>query len=503
MSAKKIIVVGAGPGGLTAAMLLASRGFRVTVFEKEKDVGGRNAPLRLGDYTFDTGPTFLMMKFLLDEMFEGAGRKSEDYLDFRRLDPLYTLSFFDLDIQLPSDRQRTEEIIRDKFPGNEGALDRFLDDEEKAFKVFAPILRKPYLYPWSYLRSEMLRAAPYLSHIRTSLFDILGRYFKDERLKLAFTFQSKYLGMSPTECPGFFAIIPYLEHEHGIFHVIGGLNRISEAMAKVVREAGGEIQTGRPVKQLLLRDRAVTGVALEDGEKIAADEVVINADFAYSMTRLVPPGVLRRHAAERLARWPFSCSAFMLYLGVDKKYDLTHHSIYFARDYWQNIDDIMEKGVLSDDMSFYIQNAGVTDPGLAPEGKSTIYVLVPVANNRSGINWEKEAPVYREKVLGKIAERTPMKDLIDHIEEERVITPREWEDDYNVYIAAIFNLAHNFSQMLYLRPRNRFEELKNCYLAGGGTHPGSGLPTIYESGRITADLISRKHGVRPVAGGRE
>jgi phytoene desaturase len=185
----------------------------------------------------------------------------------------------------------------------------------------------------------------------------------------------------------------------------------------------------------------------------------------------------------------------MLYLGLDTVYDMPHHAIVFADDYKANLLDITERMVPSDDMSFYVRNASVTDPGLAPEGQSAVYVLVPVPNCRSGVNWQQEAPAYRDRVLETIERRTPMTDIRAHIEQEKVILPDEWWSDYSVHIGATFSLAHNIAQLMHWRPRNRFEELGHCYLAGGGTHPGSGLPTIYESGRISANLICKAHGV--------
>jgi phytoene desaturase len=213
------------------------------------------------------------------------------------------------------------------------------------------------------------------------------------------------------------------------------------------------------------------------------------------MTHLVDDGVLKKYSRERVEKMQYSCSTYMLYLGLDKLYDFPHHSIIFSSDYRGNIEDIFSKRRLSDEISFYVRNASVTDKTLAPEGKSNVYILVPVPNNKSGIDWSKEEDGMRNKVLETIEKRTPMKDIREHIVAEKSITPAGWERDYSVYAGATFNLAHNMGQMMYFRPRNRFEELTNCYIVGGGTHPGSGLPTIYESGRIAANLISRKHGV--------
>jgi phytoene desaturase len=182
----------------------------------------------------------------------------------------------------------------------------------------------------------------------------------------------------------------------------------------------------------------------------------------------------------------------MLYLGLDTQYDIPHHNIIFAQDYKHNVDEIAETLTLSEDPSFYIQNATVTDPGLAPEGHSTIYILAPVANNFSRIDWEKEAPVFRDKIIDRLETRCGLTQLRQHIRYEKMITPRDWEQDKYVYKGATFNLAHNVKQMLHWRPHNKFEDIDNCFLVGGGTHPGSGLPTIFESGRISSGIILKR-----------
>jgi len=486
----KIIIIGAGPGGLTSAMLLAKRGFEVTVLEKDAEVGGRNKPLRLGDFKFDTGPTFLMLKSILDEVFEESDRNSSDYLQFHRLEPMYRLQFPDAALDASSDHAAMREQIAKHFPGNEQGFDRYLQTEKRRFDLMFPCLQKDYSYASRMLSRDLLRALPHLS-LGRSLFSVLGDYFRPEKLKLSFTFQSKYLGMSPWTCPAAFAILAYIEHAFGIYHVKGGLSEISQAMAAVVREQGGKILTSTPVKQLILDRRTVTGVELENGEQLLGNAVILNADFGYAMTHLVPSGVLRKYRPEKLSRREFSCSTFMLYLGLDKLYDLPHHAIFFSEDYRTFLTDIFKQKRLPRDISVYVRNASITDPTLAPKGKSALYVLVPVPNQSSGIDWTRERDAYRALILDTLRRRTPLNDLERHIETEAVITPDEWDRQYHVYQGATFNLAHTLSQLLYLRPRNRFEELRNCYLVGGGTHPGSGLPTIYESGRITANLISK------------
>ncbi len=492
---KKIVIVGAGPGGLTAAMVLAKRGFQVDVFEKAPVVGGRNAELQVGNFRFDLGPTFLMMKFVLDKAFEEAGVKSEDYLDFRRLDPMYRLIFPEFSLDVTEQREQMKQEIARYFPGEEAGLDKFFEREGDRFRHIYNCLEKDYSSIADFFKPTFLRALPYIPFGR-SIFQYLGNYFRSEKLRLSFTFQSKYLGMSPWECPGFFVILPYIEHEFGIFHVQGGLSEISKAMARVAEGHGARIYLNAEVKRLDVSRRKVKGVILADGTHIDADETVINADFAHAMQTLVPDGLLKKYASTKLKKKKYSCSTFMLYLGLDRAYpEMAHHSIVFANDYHKNTDDIFRTLRLSEDISFYIRNSSVTDDRVAPAGKSAIYILVPVPNNESGIDWEHEKARFREMVLDIIARRTAMGDLRPHIVAERVVTPADWEDA-GIFYGATFNLAHTMNQMLYFRPHNQFEELDNCYLVGGGTHPGSGLPTIYQSGLIAANLIGRKyHGV--------
>ncbi len=486
MKRKKIVIIGAGPGGLTAGMIL-SKYFDVEIFEKEKTPGGRNAALKLGNFTFDTGPTFLMMKFVLDEAFKAAGRKSEDYLKFTDLSPMYRLQFSDDHVDIYRDHKKTEKEMRKVFGDDAEGLKEFLKKEKERYDKIFPILKKDYSSWKSFLDHKFIKGLPYLA-LWTSVYNIMGKYFKEENARLCFTFQSKYLGMAPWDCPGAFSIIPYVEHAFGIYHVEGGLCMISEAMSKVIKEKKGKITYGTPVKELIIEGKKVRGVRLESGKEVFADSVIINADFAYAMSSLVPKGSLKKYSKEKLKKKKYSCSTFMIYLGLKKKYDLKHHTIVFADIYKKNISDIF-KGKLSEEVSFYVQNASLNDKTLAPKGKSAIYILVPVANKKADIDWKKETPKVRKAVMERLKDRLGMDDIEKNIEKEKIITPDDWEKDYNVFLGATFNLAHSSDQMTLFRPHNRFEELENCYLVGGGTHPGSGLPTIYESGMITSRLL--------------
>ena len=496
MKKKKVIIVGAGPGGLAAGMLLSNKGYELDIVERKEEVGGRNCPVRLGDFTFDLGPTFFLMINVLQEIFASTGRKMEDYVVLQEIDPLYRLKFSEDVVFHPSrrDQDYMKEQMEAWIPGSYQGYQKYLEREKKKFETIIPCLRVPYHSLGDYLSWQFIRSLPFLDgHI--SLYKELGKYFPEPDMRVAFSFQAKYLGMSPWSCPGTFSILSFIEHSGGVYHVKGGLNQLSQGMAKVVREDGGRIHTNTPVKRILTENGTAVGVELESGENLTSDYVVINADFAYAMDNLVEGRIRKKYTRDRLLQKKYSCSTFMLYLGVDKVYDIPHHNIIFAEDYKRNIDEIADLMVLSKDPSFYLQNASVTDDTLAPPGKSAIYVLVPTPNNKSKIDWERSSEPFKELILDLMEKRAGLKDLREHIEVMKIITPLDWQREENVFLGATFNLAHTLGQMLSFRPHNRFEEIKNCYLVGGGTHPGSGLPTIYESGSISAKLIMEQDGM--------
>lgn len=490
---RRVAIVGAGPGGLAAAMLLSGHGYRVTVYEKQADIGGRTSRLTLGEYVFDRGPTFLMMPSLLEELFAAVGRSLHDYVQLIRLDPLYTLQFGETRFAPSTHMQETYERIERAFPGEGAGYLSFMREEGVKFDRMAPLLQRPFGSLSDYVARDVLRALPRLS-LFESVYSRLSRYFQDERLKYAFSFQAKYLGMSPWECPGAFTILSYMEHKFGLFHPIGGVNRICSAMADVIRETGGEIVTSTGVRRVLTRSGKAVGVLLDNGETAEADHVVINADFGTAVSELFAPGELKKFTPAWLARKRFSCSTYMLYLGLDMPARLPHHTVLFADDYPRNVRELSSLGTLSADASIYIHHPGATDKTMAPAGKTALYALMPVPNTDAAIDWKTQEPLVREGMLRRMEELPELRGLSSHIECEARLTPLGWRDEFGVYAGATFSLAHSLGQMMALRPHNRFEELDNCWLVGGGTHPGSGLPTIFESARISAGLLMRQDG---------
>lgn len=490
MNKEHITVIGAGPGGLAAAMMLASRGFAVTVYEKQSYIGGRTSSFTKQGFTFDLGPTFFSMPHILEEVFEAAGRKLNDYVTLHELEPMYSLAFNDTTVRASRKPEKMKAEIAKHFPGNEENYDRFMADTRKKMNALMPVLQTQHNKLTDYLAPRSLKAVPELE-LGKSLYDVLTNYFDDERLKLSFTFQSKYLGMSPWECPGAFSILSYMEHEWGVFHPEGGLNQLTKAMAEVVEEHGGSIRLGNGVKKLKINDkRKVEGLILDSGEEVATDHVVMNADFAKGMEMLIDDDLRRAHSNKKLEKKKYSCSTFMIYAGLDCHVNLDHHTILFSDDYKKNVEEITHAKILSDDPSIYVQNPAATDTSMAPNGKAGLYILAPVPNNFSGIDWETAKEPFRQLIWKQIAQKTGIPDIQDHLVFEEVLTPLEWENDKYVYKGATFNLAHNLGQMMFFRPHNQYQDFEGLWLVGGGTHPGSGLPTIFESGRITANLIS-------------
>ena len=490
----KVVVVGAGPGGLAAAMLLARSGCRVTVLERHDRVGGRTATIGDDAFRIDLGPTFFLYPRVLEEIFAACGRQLRREVELVRLDPQYKLIFDGGgELSATSDPARMREQLNRLCPADADGFARFMDDNRRKLEAFRPILESPFASALDLLRPRMLKAAMNL-RAHASVDSDLRRYFTDPRVRLAFSFQSKYLGMSPMKCPSLFTILSFLEYEHGVWHPIGGCGAVVRAMADVCRDMGVDIRLNEPVESLTLQGRTATGVRTASAA-YEADAVVLNADFAAAMRRLVPNHLRRRWSDDEIARRQYSCSTFMMYLGIEGTFDhLAHHTIWLAGDYEENLKDIEQRQCLSPNPSFYVCNPSRTDPTLAPEGQSVLYCLVPVAHQCDGIDWERQAPRFRQLLL-KQMEKIGITDVERRIRFERVITPRHWELDHQIYRGATFNLAHTLGQMLHRRPKNRFEELRNVYLVGGGTHPGSGLPVIFESARISSRLLLEDQGV--------
>jgi phytoene desaturase len=490
-------------------MLLAASGARVTVFEKDEVVGGRTRTLTSPEgYSFDLGPTFFLYPRILKEIFQRCGSDLESEVDLRRLDPQYRLVFEGsgearTQIDCTSDLDRMAEEVAKLDPADARNLRAFMTENRAKLDAFRPVLERAFEGPLDMVKADMLRAIPMLRPWSTVDRD-LARYFRDPRVRLAFSFQTKYLGMSPFRCPALFTILSYLEYEHGIFHPIGGCGAVSRAMARVAERLGVEFRMSSPIDRIAFEGRRARGVEV-GATRHEADAVVVNGDFAHAIPKLIP-GELRRDWSDRkIEAARYSCSTFMLYLGLDRTFpELAHHTVVLSETYRENIAQV-EGGVIPEVPSMYVQHAGATDPTMAPAGHTALYVLVPVPNLLKQPDWPAQAARYREVALDRL-KAIGLPDLRPHIRYERIVAPQDWESEFAVGFGATFNLSHELPQMLYFRPGNRFRDVQGVYLVGGGTHPGSGLPVIYEGARITVGLLAQDLGLsqapsRPTAAG--
>lgn len=493
---RRIAIVGGGPGGLASAMLLAHEGADVTLYERHAQLGGRSSAIEAmteaGPFSFDTGPTFFLYPQILKDIFHRCGLRMEDTITLKKLDENYDLVFENgPSLKLTSRIDVLEREIARIDGQDAGRVRDFIADNRAKFRNFIPVLQRPFNSVLDLMRPDMLRAFPKLRPL-SSVDRDLSRYFRDPRTRLAFSFQSKYLGMSPYRCPSLFTILSFMEHEYGIYHPVGGTMAVMQAMGRAAEQLGVRIRLNTPVREILTRKGRATGIRTDHGAE-QADAVIVNADFGRAMTRLVSDRKRRKWKNRSIERKKYSCSTFMMYLGIEGHMpDKGHHTIFLSETYGRNFAEIEAGRTLSEQASLYIQNACVTDPEQAPAGHSTLYVLMPVGHLRDGgIDWTDETRAQARGLVMARLEKAGFTDIEKRIRFEKIVTPADWEEHYDVHKGAVFNLAHNLGQMLHRRPHNRFEDIRGVYLVGGGTHPGSGLPVIFEGARISSDLVIR------------
>jgi phytoene desaturase len=498
----KALVIGAGPGGLAAAINLAGRGIEVTVVEKEAVPGGRMRGLTLdGGYRIDTGPTILQLPQVLEAVFARAGRRLADHVELRPLDPNTRIHFWDgTHLDTSTDVQRMRASLGRLDVRHPAAFDRWLAEARQKYLVaYEKFIctnagSLAYYAPWRLMPT--LRFKPW-----QSLYGHLDGFFHDDRVTYALSYPSKYLGLHPTTCSSIFSVIPFLELQFGVWHVMGGFRALAAGMARCAEELGARIRYSAPVAEVLVEGGRAAGVRLQSGETLQADAVVINADLPYAATRLLAPQHREgtRLSDRSLERAQYSCSTFMLYLGLDRRYDaLPHHLIYLS-DAARRADRTALEDLEADveDPPFYVCNPTPTDPSGAPEGHSTLYVLVPTPNTSRPVDFPTLEAEYRAKVP-RWLEKVGLHGVGRHIRSSRAFTAQTWRDDFNVFRGAVFNLSHNWTQLGPLRPKVKSPDVEGLYWVGGGTHPGSGLLTILESANIAADYLSREAGEGPL-----
>ena len=416
-----VVVVGAGPGGLACSMLLAKAGINVTILEKSDDVGGRTRVFEKDGFKYDNGPTFFHYPEIAEEIFEALGLDAREELGLIELNPNYRLVFgaggsINASTDLEDMVSQIGELCGED---NANGFRRYIEDNRTKLKLSKNCLNTPWSGPTDLLSRRALRVAKVLRPWRSVSSD-LSKMFTDERMQLAMSFQTKYLGMSPFQAPSLFTILAYLEYEHGVFHVEGGLGTITQKMANIARELGVKIMLNETVNEFVFEGKKVIGARTDNGT-YTADKFVMNVDFATGMKGLIPDKLRKKWSNKKLDQKSYSCSTYMLYLGIDKLYDTPHHQIYAAKDYQKNLREVTENRVTWDDPSIYVQNACVTDSTMAPEGHSTIYVLVPASSSHEGINWDDIKDDYMDVIL-KQMENLGFEGIKDHIVSQTIVT---------------------------------------------------------------------------------
>lgn len=498
MATYDVVVVGAGPGGLATALQLAGDGARVCLVEKDRIPGGRMKNVQGEGYTLDTGPTILQGPQVIGEIFARSGLKITDWVKLLPVDPMFRMHFWDgTDFRMWRDNARTAETLERFAPGAAAGYRRYMEEHRRKYDVaYAGFIRSPADNLFSYYSlPKLIKALPFRPW--QDLYTNLDGFFRDERLNYAFSYPSKYLGLTPHTCSSVFSVVPYLEQAFGVWHPEGGFGGLSRSMLRAFESLGGEARLGTAVTAVRVRDGRADGVTLASGETLDAEAVVINADFAWAQ-RLLPPEARRTWSDKRLARTKFSCSTFMMYLGLDHALDLDHHVIYLSDHVRKGRERFSEDQVLDEeDPPFYLCHPSKTDPSFAPAGTSALYALIPIPNNRAGLDWPRIADAYGDRMLAHISAKLGLPDLRPHIRWRRQITGQTWEADFNVQHGAVFNLSHTLDQLGPLRPHSRAEDVQRLWWVGGGSHPGSGLITIFENALHVAGQL--RGGLAPLA----
>ena len=481
------VVVGAGLGGLAAAIRLGARGYRVTVLDRLPVPGGRATVFKQDGFTFDAGPTIITAPFVLEELWKFAGRNFYDDVKLKALDPFYVIRFDDgstFTCRSDVDAMRAE--VAGISPGDVAGYENFMRESEAIYKIsFEQLGHVPFQSIGS-----MAAIVPDLLTLKAwkSVHAHVASHVKDPKLRMALSFHPLFVGGNPFRATCIYSMIAYLERQFGVHCAMGGTGAIVQAMVRLIESQTGSVVCNTDVAEITTEQGRATGVRLVSGEIIRSDIVVSNACAAHTYSKLIAGGAQKRWTKHKLARARHSMSLFVWYFGTDRKFEtVPHHTILMGARYRGLIDDIFENKILADDMSLYLHRPTATDATLAPAGCDCFYVLSPVPNQDSGSDWTIMAEPYRQRIAKRLDE-TMMPGFEKHIVTQRVMTPLNFENDLLSYKGAAFGLEPVLTQSAWFRPHNKSEEIENLFLVGAGTHPGAGVPGVLSTARVL-DLV--------------
>ena len=491
--APRAVVVGAGFGGLAAAVRLHAMGYAVTVVEALDQPGGRARVFHRDGFVFDAGPTVITAPYLLDELFALVGRDPRDYFELVPVDPFYRILFHDgSTFDYVGDEERLLENIRALSPRDVDGYRRLAREAERIFDVgYTRLADRPFDR-----LSQMLRILPDMARLGShrSVYAMVSRYIADERLRQALTFEPLLVGGSPFRTTSIYLLIHTLERKWGVHYARGGTGAIVAALVRLLADLGVEVRLGAPVEEIVVERGRVAGVRTADGTLERADVVVSNADPTHTYSRLIGARHRPRHRDGRLRRVRQSMGLFVGYFGARGTWpELAHHTILLGPRYEGLLDDIFRRRVLADDFSLYLHAPTRTDASLAPEGSETFYVLSPVPNARSGVRWATEAEPYFERILESL-ERRLVPGLRARIATRFTMTPDDFARDLRSPDGAAFGPEPLLTQSAWFRYHNRSGDVGGLYFVGAGTHPGAGVPGVLSSAKVLDRIVPRAAG---------
>jgi phytoene desaturase len=497
-------VIGAGFGGLAAAIRLQARGFRTTLVEKRDQPGGRAYVYRDKGFAFDGGPTVVTAPFLFEELFALAGKKMEDHLQLVPVDPFYRIRFSDGRIfDYNGDHERMcAQIAQYGGARDVDGYNRFLAETKKIFAVGFEQLAD---VPFGRL-ADMLKIVPAMVRLQSyrSVYSFVAKYVKNDDLRIVLSFHPLLVGGNPFTTTSIYSLIAFLERKWGVWFALGGTGAIVQALVDLYLELGGTLECGAEVEEITTANGLATGVKLRGGRVIPAELVVANADAPFVYKRLLPSTARRKYSDRRVDKMKYSMSLVVAYFGTKKTYpEMAHHTILLGPRYRELLDDIFDNKVLAPDFSLYLHAPTRTDPSLAPPGHENFYVLSPVPHMQSGVDWSVEGPRYRDKLFAFL-EETCIPGLRENLVTERMIDPPHFRDVLNSEQGAAFSIQPTLRQSAYFRFHNQSEDVPNLYFVGAGTHPGAGMPGVLSTAKVVDRLIADAHGTGnardPIAG---
>jgi phytoene desaturase len=491
---QSVVVIGAGIAGISAAIHLARTGLQVTIIERNNNPGGRCDRFISNGHYFDSGPTLYVMPHVYEDEFRSMGSDVHEMLDLQRVDPTYHLVFDDGSrLALTSDLKSMEEQLEHMEPGAFRGFLHYMDEGSRHYhEAMKLLVNRDFRKASEFINLKNMPLAWKIKPLQKH-YDHMGAFFKQPRLKSAFSFQDVYMGLSPFEAPATFSMMPYTEMAHGVFYPRGGMYRVVEALVELAEQAGVEFIYNTDVKQINIEGRYAKGVILEDGSLFEASAVLANADLPYVYQNLLP----QDGEARKLEHKRYSCSVISFFWALDRCYDsLPPHTLFLADDYRRNFDQIIRDLDIPDDPSIYIHAPVRLNPQAAPPGDDTVIAIVPCGhiNARDDQDWKAGIEKARQSVFERL-KRIGITDLQEHIKTESVYTPPSWRVHYNLVNGSTHGLCHNLFQLGYFRPHNRHARYHNMYFTGASTHPGTGMPTALISGRLSSRRILDDFGI--------